>query len=62
MLKIEFTTSNNAFSEGDYETVRILREITNDIFDGFKSGIILDINGNKIGEWDYKNDSEMEKE
>lgn len=55
-MKIEFTTENAAFSEEcggslEYETIRILREICGKIEIGYIEGSIIDINGNKIGDW-----------
>jgi hypothetical protein len=56
MVKIEFKTSNAAFSDGNdgYEIARILRELA----DEAESGMLVphgirDINGNRIGECDY---------
>ena len=62
MLKIQFTTSGAAFKNPytgkddtvceEYECARILKRITKEIeFYGARSGAIMDINGNKIGEW-----------
>jgi len=67
MFKIEIKTGNAAFrsdyltdKNGDYvldpqgtEVVRILKDIERKIEFGHDSGIILDINGNKVGEWSY---------
>ena len=55
-MKIEFSTGNAAFDEEcggslKYETIRILREICEKIEMGCTEGSIIDINGNKIGEW-----------
>ena len=55
-MKIEFTTENAAFSEEcggslEYETIRILGEICENIEIGCTEGSIIDINGNKIGDW-----------
>lgn len=55
-MKIEFTTGNAAFDEEcggslEYETIRILREICGKIEIGYIEGSIIDINGNKIGDW-----------
>ena len=56
-MKIEFATGNAAFDEEcggslEYETIRILREICEKIEIGYTDGVIMDINGNKIGEWE----------
>lgn len=55
-MKIEFTTENAAFSEEcggslEYETIRILGEICENIEIGCTEGSIIDINGNKVGYW-----------
>ena len=55
-MKIEFTTGNAAFSEEcggnlEYETIRILGEICENIEIGCTEGSIIDINGNKVGYW-----------
>ena len=52
-MKIEFKTSNAAFDEYGFEEVkRILEDISNKVEYGHTSGVIMDINGNKIGEWE----------
>ena len=56
-MKIEFSTDNDAFRCGDDnvylqdECVHILHKIAQKIAGDQTSGPILDINGNKIGEW-----------
>lgn len=60
-MKIEFRTSGAAFGCGDDEEmnkvylqdecVHILRKIAHDISCGKTYGVIMDTNGNKIGEW-----------
>ena len=61
-MKIEFSTSGSAF-EDEYadkatnyllkreEVMRILRKIIHDIDYEYNHGPIMDIYGNKIGEW-----------
>lgn len=62
MMKIEFKTSGAAFRSeyADEETndmyardevLRILKVISYKIECGFTDGTIIDINGNRIGEW-----------
>lgn len=52
-MKIEFSTGNAAFDEyGDYEVKRILAKIIEQVENGYEDGVIMDINGNKIGEWE----------
>ena len=52
MMKIEFKTSNAAFDDyGDAEVRRILEKIATKVECGANEGSIIDINGNKIGNW-----------
>lgn len=61
MFKLEMKTGNAAFCNPDtgdedefWEVVeinRILKEVQTKIEDGYTCGIIMDINGNKIGQW-----------
>lgn len=54
MLAINFSTSNVSFeNQGTSEVVRILREIIKKIENGRVDGVVMDLNGNKIGTWDY---------
>lgn len=51
-MKIEFETSEDAFVEyGAEEVRRILESIADKVEYGYTSGVIMDINGNKIGWW-----------
>lgn len=52
-MKIKFSTSSVAFEEyGYWEHIdRILKDISEKIRLGYDHGPIMDINGNKIGEW-----------
>ena len=60
-MKIEFSTDGAAFKDsytGDdndaafwSEYTRIISRINDQIASGHKYGSIMDINGNKIGEW-----------
>ena len=61
MFNLKFTTGNAAFrdpyngKEDEFferlECVRILKKITKAVEDGETHGSIMDINGNKVGEW-----------
>lgn len=58
MLKLEIKTGGAAFSdddvvtfEGRYELARLLRKVAIQIETGGEEGSIMDINGNKCGEW-----------
>ena len=58
MLKIEIKTSGAAYSEDDalttegrYELHRNLMDISRKLINGYDNGVIMDINGNKVGNW-----------
>lgn len=62
MLKINIKTGGSAFHEegekvdeyGRIELIRILQKIENEIEDGYDKHYIMDINGNKVGEWELE--------
>lgn len=47
------TTENAAFEDKPYETARILREVADRIERGHDAGVIWDVNGNRVGEFDF---------
>ncbi len=61
-MKIQFSTEGAAFKD-EYadeatnsiytrsEVVRILKGIAANIEYGYDNGVLMDINGNKVGEW-----------
>lgn len=52
MMMIEFKTSGAAFEEYSVaEIKKILKSIVDRVECGCTSGVIMDINGNKIGWW-----------
>lgn len=58
MLKLEIKTGGAAFSEDDvltdegrYEIARLLRKISLQLECGDSDEVIIDINGNKAGNW-----------
>lgn len=53
MFKLEFETDNASFdfNEGKDEVMFILETISNKVSSGYTSGIVLDSNGNSIGNW-----------
>lgn len=62
MLKIEIKTGNAAYNDGDvittegrYELQRNLMDICRKITNGYNDGVIMDINGNKVGNWKLEN-------
>ncbi len=49
---ISFKTGNDAFADDKpYEICRILRTISAKVDAGETSGEVMDVNGNKIGQW-----------
>ena len=54
MLEIKIRTENAAYEDNPYEIVRNLRDIANKIEFGYTEGSVMDINGNKTGEWKYE--------
>ena len=62
MLKITIKTGNAAYSdenenityEGRYALRADLNKIAEDIIDGKDYGCVMDINGNKFGEWELR--------
>ena len=62
MLKIEIKTGGAAYSEdeditmeGRYELQRNLMDISRKLTNGYDGGVIMDINGNKVGTWTLEN-------
>ncbi len=50
-LKIE--SENAAFADfPSMETARLLRQTAYKLLDGSDSGVLMDINGNRVGDWD----------
>lgn len=66
MLKIEIKTGGAAYSEDDvliyegrYELQRNLMDICRKITNGYDEGYIMDINGNKVGNWTLEDQQEI---
>lgn len=55
-ITIDIKTDNDAFQgvNKEPEVYRIMQKITEDVFAGNKSGVIFDINGNRVGNWTLK--------
>lgn len=58
MLKIEIKTGGAVYRdddiltiEGRYELQRNLMDISRKLTNGYNDGVIMDINGNKVGKW-----------
>lgn len=66
MLKIEIKIGSAAYSEDDvlttegrYELQRNLMDICRKITNGYDEGCIMDINGNKVGNWTLEDQQEI---
>lgn len=54
MMKLKFSTVNASFEASELgETARILRDIADKITQGRRDGSVMDLNGNRIGTWEY---------
>lgn len=60
MFKLEIFTGGAAFRDEDdnldetgYEVCRLLKDVAESIKYGYKSGNLIDINGNRVGCWSY---------
>lgn len=58
LLKLEIKTGGAAFGEDDelsyegrYELARLLRKVALEIENDCNDGVLMDINGNKVGKW-----------
>lgn len=60
MLKLEIKTGGSAFTkydseelsyEGRSELARLLRKVAAQIETGYDDGVIMDVNGNKVGSY-----------
>jgi hypothetical protein len=61
MFRIEIKTGGAAFRDEDdnldetgYEVRRLLKGIEEKIKNGYTGGILIDINGNRVGSWKYE--------
>ena len=53
-FKINFNLDNDMFRENlDSEVLLILEDIVSSIKAGLVCGVVHDINGNKIGQWEF---------
>ena len=51
---IKFNMDNDTFKVWpEAEVARILNEIANKVMDGLVFGSIRDLNGNKVGDWEF---------
>lgn len=58
MFELKIKTSNAAYRDDDYnldssnyELIRNLKSVIHKLESGYDEGIIMDINGNRVGEW-----------
>jgi hypothetical protein len=53
MFILKMETENAAFEDKCFEVSRILRKISRNISEGQQTGIINDINGNRVGDYSF---------
>ncbi len=58
MFSLEIRTGGSAYRDEDgnldttnYELIRNLAEISRKLENGCTSGVVMDVNGNKVGKW-----------
>ena len=55
MFTLSIETENEAFTNNEGEEIaRILKEVASQVENGKKFGVLIDINGNKVGNWRNK--------
>lgn len=56
MFKLEFSTTNAAFQDGElplsFEVARCLADVVDDVKSGLLRGTVIDANGNGVGRWE----------
>lgn len=60
--KVKFSTDNAAYQNDDNTineeaVASSLRKIADDIDRGFRSGVVMDYNGNKVGRWSIEEEA-----
>lgn len=51
-MELKIKSSNSAFTDNPQEEIaRLLRHTANRIESGVEEGKLMDVNGNKVGEW-----------
>jgi hypothetical protein len=58
MVIVKFNTNGAAFDETSDEIARIFRKIADDVENGATAKAIMDMNGNKVGQWEYDPDND----
>ena len=52
MFTLFIETENDAFTNGESEEIaRILKDLARQVENGTWCGVLIDINGNKVGNW-----------
>ena len=52
MFTLSIKTENDAFTNDEsHEITRILKEVASQVENGKECGVLIDINGNKVGNW-----------
>lgn len=55
MFKLTIKTANAAFSDDPgHEVARILRDVASKTANGYREGVVMDANGNRVGSWNLK--------
>lgn len=53
MFTLSIKTDNAAFEDPNAEVARILRDAAERVEQGFSRGLLRDINGNTVGDFDF---------
>lgn len=58
MFTLKIKTGGAAFHDDEgnrdpYEVIRLLRQVATKLENDYTSGVLMDINGNRAGEWNY---------
>ena len=52
MFTLSIETENEAFTNDEsHEIARILKDLARQVENGKECGVLIDINGNKVGNW-----------
>jgi len=52
-FKLSLNCDNDAFWQPELEVTRILKQLAKKVENGLVEGVILDHNGNKVGNWEF---------
>jgi hypothetical protein len=53
MFSLKINTDNSAFEHPEQEIARLLRQIADRLEHSTRTGVIRDINGNRVGDYAY---------